>query len=117
MCVFVAVGESGEIAGTIACHVVNQDVGHIRGMAVRPAWHGTGVAAQLLRSVEAELAGRCPRISLDTTAPLQRAVLFYEKNGFRRSGVVRDFFGMQLFEFTKTTGSSAAPDPPDGADR
>jgi hypothetical protein len=30
-----------------------------------------------------------------------RAVRFYEKNGHRTSGKVRDFFGMPLFEYTK----------------
>jgi len=27
---------------------------------------------------------------------------FYEKNGFRRSGKVTDFYGMPLFEYVKT---------------
>jgi ribosomal protein S18 acetylase RimI-like enzyme len=116
MCVFVAVRDADEVAGTIACHIVDPDVGHIRGMAVRPACHGAGIASQLLQSVEEELAGRCKRISLDTTAPLRRAILFYEKHGFRRSGVVTDFFGMQLFEFTKIIGNSKEPGPPDVAD-
>jgi N-acetylglutamate synthase-like GNAT family acetyltransferase len=102
MCVFVAVNDAGEVIGTVACNVVNQGEGHIRGMAVRPAWHGRGVATLLLASVEAELRKcRCSRITLDTTAPLQRATLFYEKHGFTRSGRVADFFGMELFEYVK----------------
>src|SRR5205823_6126461 len=51
MCMFVAVSDSGEIVGTIGCHVVDHgaghDEGHIRGMAVRPAWQGSGAATQL----------------------------------------------------------------------
>lgn len=27
---------------------------------------------------------------------------FYEKHGYRRSGTIRDFFGMPLFEYVKT---------------
>lgn len=104
MCIFVAVSASGEqIVGTVGCSVVDQGEGHIRGMAVRPAWHGSGIAAQLLKAVEAELREqKCSRITLDTTAPLKRAMRFYEKNGFRRSGKVTDFFGMALTEYVKT---------------
>jgi hypothetical protein len=36
--------------------------------------------------------------------PLQRAIAFYEHRGFRRTGQVRDFFGMPLFEFAMPLG-------------
>jgi predicted N-acetyltransferase YhbS len=92
MCVLVAASDSGEIVGTISCHVVHQGQGHIRGMAVRPAWHGCGVAAMLLQSAESELrAARCLTVTLDTTVPLVQAMRFYERNGFRGSGRVTDF--------------------------
>lgn len=103
MSVFVAVSSSGEIVGTIGCQVLGAGEGHIRGMAVLPAWQGSGVAAQLLESVEAELSLQgCTHITLDTTEPLQQAMRFYEKNGFRKSGKISDFFGMPLFEYVKT---------------
>jgi ribosomal protein S18 acetylase RimI-like enzyme len=102
MRLFAAVSASGEIIGTIGCCVVDTCEGHVRGMAVLPSWQGSGVAAELLRSVESELRGRgCSYISLDTTEPLQAAMRFYEKNGFRRSGKVTDFYGMPLFEYAK----------------
>jgi len=102
MCVFVAADDAGEIIGTVACNVINQEEGHIRGMAVRPAWHGRGVATLLLARVESELRDRkCSRITLDTTRPLQGAMLFYEKHGFNKSGKVADFFGMDLLEYVK----------------
>ena len=43
----------------------------------------------------------CSVISLDTTAPLERAIRFYEGNGFQRTGKVTDFFGMPLYEYAK----------------
>jgi ribosomal protein S18 acetylase RimI-like enzyme len=102
MCVLVAATISGQIVGTIAYEIVNADEGHIRGMAVLPSTQSSGVARQLLNTVEAKLrAERCLRITLDTTAPLIRAIHFYERNGFRRSGRVTDFFGMDLVEFVK----------------
>ncbi len=103
MSVYVATNEAGEIVGTIACKLIGNAEGHIRGMAVRPGWQGGGVSECLLRSVESELRDRkCSHVSLDTTAPLKRAVRFYEKNGFRFSGKVSDFFGMPLFGYVKT---------------
>jgi len=101
MTVFVAVADSGEIAGTIGC-AARDAGGHIRGMAVLPAWQGHGVALALLECSESELRRcSCARITLDTTAPLQRAIAFYCRQGYRASGVVADFFGMDLFECVK----------------
>jgi ribosomal-protein-alanine N-acetyltransferase len=93
MSIFVAVSQAGEIVGTIGCNVITQE-GHLRGMAVLPEWQGKGVAAELLQAVETELRSKqCKHITLDTTAPLRRAVRFYEKHGFTSSGRVSDLFG------------------------
>lgn len=101
MQVLVAASHEG-VVGTIACGSVNADEGHLRGMAVLPNWQGGGVAEALLQAAEAELiASGCARITLDTTEPLQRAMRFYEKHGYRRSGTVTDFFGMRLHEYVK----------------
>jgi GNAT superfamily N-acetyltransferase len=106
MSVFVAVAGAGEIIGTIGCAIARDGEGHIRGMAVLPSWQGRGAASELLRAAEAELRERgCARVSLDTTAPLKRAARFYEKNGYRASGRVADFFGMPLFEYVKHLSS------------
>lgn len=99
--VLVAVDDSGQVIGTIAYHVANGE-GHIRGMAVRPERQGCGVAEYLLERVEGDLCElRCQAITLDTTEPLQRAIRFYEKNGFRRTGEIASFFGMELFAYRK----------------
>jgi diamine N-acetyltransferase len=109
MCLFVAVAESGEIVGTLGYRMVDEEEAHLRGMAVAPKYQGSGIAQRLLDAVESELhLRRCLRISLNTTQPLKRAVSFYEKNGYRPSGRVSDFFGMPLYEFTKTL-TQAAP--------
>ena len=70
-------------------------------MAVLPECQGYGIADQLLERVEAELMKDCSRISLDTTEPLDRAMRFYERHGYRRSGKTQDFFGMTLIEYVK----------------
>ena len=90
-----------EIVGTVAASAVNSE-GHLRGMAVLPTWRSLGVAAALLTAIEAWLKGQsCRRVTLDTTLPLDAAIRFYEKNGYRKSGQVSDFFGMPLVEYVK----------------
>ena len=102
MSVLVAVNSANLLVGTIACSVVSSAEGHLRGMAVLPSMRGNGIAAQLLRQAETELLLRgCNRVTLDTTEPLERAMRFYEKNGYQRSGKVSDFFGMPLIEYQK----------------
>ena len=102
MSVFVAETSSGQIFGTIACSQVSQLEGHLRGMGVVPEWQGRGVAKKLLDCAQNELREfGCERITLDTTEPLVSAMRFYERNGFRRTGKVSDFFGMRLIEYAK----------------
>ena len=102
MSLFVAANESGEVIGTIGCVPAGSGEGHLRGMAVLPEWQGTGVAEQLLERTESELRDLgCVRVTLDTTAPLARAVRFYRRNGYQPTGRVTDFFGMPLFEYAK----------------
>jgi GNAT superfamily N-acetyltransferase len=97
MTVFVAVRE-GRIIGTIGC---NRE-GHIRGMAVLPEHQGSGTAQRLLDAAEAEMrVFGCRRVTLDTTQPLRRAIRFYERNGYRATGIVADFFGMPLVQYWK----------------
>lgn len=100
MCLLVAVS-ANKVVGTIG-YTVNGTEGHLRGMAVFPQWRGRGAASALLRNVENELRARgCTVVTLDTTEPLERAIRFYEKNGFVASGKVLNFFGMQLHEYSK----------------
>lgn len=101
MTVFVAQADR-QTVGTIAAGVVSAGEGHIRGMAVLPEWQGSPVGIRLLTAAERELGSRgCRYITLDTTAPLERAIRFYEKHGYRRSGKLGDFYGQPLYEFRK----------------
>jgi ribosomal protein S18 acetylase RimI-like enzyme len=102
MAVFVA-KYSDVVVGTIACQAVGNGEGHLRGMAVLPKGRGAGVAQRLLEAAEEELRQmRCTMVTLDTTEPLKRAIRFYEKNGYRPTGKVQDFFGMALYEYSKS---------------
>ena len=102
MDIFVAESDNA-VVGTIAAGVASLQEGHLRGMAVLPEWQGRGLAGQLLVAAETHLRDRgCTRITLDTTEPLQRAIRFYEKHGYRATGKVGDHFGMPLYEYAKT---------------
>jgi ribosomal protein S18 acetylase RimI-like enzyme len=102
MSLFVA-DDDGTIAGTVAASAPGHGEGHLRGMAVLPGRQHRGVGARLLQRALDDLAVRgCRRVTLDTTRPLVAAARFYERNGFSRTGAVRDFFGMPLDEFARS---------------
>ncbi len=101
MTIHVAVAADRTVIGTLASSATDGE-GYLRGMAVRPDWQGHRIAEQLLAHVERDLLAQgCTFITLDVTAPLQRAVRFYEKNGFTATGQIGDFFGMPLYEYVK----------------
>lgn len=102
MHIFVAIAGETQVVGTIGCALISPEEGHLRGMALLADHAGSGLAERLLSAAEADLAAQgCSRITLDTTEPLQRAIRFYEKRGYHRSGRVADFFGMRLHEYVK----------------
>ena len=99
MVVFVA-ELSGRIVGTVSISTSHASEAHLRGMAVVPSAQGKGIAQQLLSAaIDHCRSAGCTRVTLDTTAPLRAAIRFYEKNGFRATGRIADFFGMKLFEY------------------
>ena len=103
MHVLVAVA-SEEIAGTVSA-LLGTGEGHLRGMAVRPEWHGNGLSALLLHTIESWLKNKgCRRVTLDTVLPLQAAIRFYEKNGYQKTGRVSDLYGMPLVDYVKEIG-------------
>jgi N-acetylglutamate synthase-like GNAT family acetyltransferase len=103
MVLFVAVSDAGQVVGTIGCAAMENREGHLRGMAVLPEWQGSGLASQLLDQAESELRKLgCQHVTLDTTTPLKRAVQFYTQHGYKATGRVTDFFGMELFEYSKS---------------
>ena len=103
MSVFVAENSKQQVIGTIACKIVNNAEGHLRGMAVIPEYQGSSVAKQLLEYAEQELRfSGCSVVTLDTTEPLDRAMRFYERSGYRRTGRIAQFFGMPLIEYGKS---------------
>jgi GNAT superfamily N-acetyltransferase len=103
--ILVAEDRLGRIVGTLSYQVGRTGEGHLRGMAVLPEALGSTTASRLLQAAErALLRAGCSRVTLDTTRPLQRAVAFYQRHGYRPTGRIRDFYGMPLFEHSKEIG-------------
>jgi len=101
MTILVATAPDSSVIGTIALSN-HENEGHLRGMAVLTSWQGRGVAQLLLQAAESLLRSRgCRRVTLDTTAPLTRAIAFYIRHGYKSTGRVQDFYGMPLHEFAK----------------
>jgi ribosomal protein S18 acetylase RimI-like enzyme len=114
MAVFVA-ELSGGIVGTVGVSTSHTSGAHLRGMAVVPSAQRNGIAQQLLSAaIDHCRSAGCTRVTLDTTAPLRAAIRFYEKNGFRATGRIADFFGMELFEydFSLDAGKTQERNPP-----
>jgi GNAT superfamily N-acetyltransferase len=112
MHILVALDRSGSVVGTIAWRLTSPSEAHLRGMAVTPEWLGTGVAQALLeRAIDEVSRAGCHRVTLNTTLPLRRAVRFYRRNRFRRSGRTSDFFGMELTGYVRVLDAPAVPSP------
>jgi len=64
-------------------------------IAVAPAKHGSGIAGELLRHVEAEVLRRQGRmLFIDTSAlpSYDRTRAFYLKHGYEIAGILRDWY-------------------------
>jgi GNAT superfamily N-acetyltransferase len=76
---------------------------------VRSAWHGHGVAKQLMEAAAVEAATRgFSRIRLWTPQGAGRARRFYEREGWTPTGRVdrRSLFGLPTVEYGRSAGSS-----------
>jgi N-acetylglutamate synthase-like GNAT family acetyltransferase len=103
MTIFVAIDKEERIIGTIGWQKINNQEGHIRGMAVHPKWQGKNSPADnLLQTVENDaLKNDCLFLTLDTTAVLKRAGSFYKNHGFKLTGKTGDFFGSKIYQYLK----------------
>jgi amino-acid N-acetyltransferase len=74
----VAVDEAGEVIGCGALHVMWEDLGEVRTLAVRDDWLGRGVGHTLLGYLEAEARA----LGLHRLFCLTFEVDFFERHGF-----------------------------------
>lgn len=69
--------------------VVNQTVGELKRMYLRPTWRGRGIAKLLLAFLEKEAADKgCVRFMLETGSRQPEAIGLYERSGYVRCEVL-----------------------------
>jgi len=90
-----------EIVGTVSA--IEKDGGlYVRSMGVLPSARGLGIAASLLKTVEAYATEQGIRVlTLSTTPFLHSAIRLYERFGFVKTGLT-DLEGTPLFAMRKT---------------
>ncbi|GIU76040.1 MAG: hypothetical protein KatS3mg004_3127 [Bryobacteraceae bacterium] len=83
-CSWVALDDAGWVAGACLATRIGPGAGHIAQICVSPRWQGRGVGKELLRrSLVSFRESGLTEASLTVTSSNRRAVLLYEKLGFR----------------------------------
>jgi GNAT superfamily N-acetyltransferase len=95
------------IVGTVSVVPEGESL-YIRGMAVLPDARGHKIGELLLGQIESFATARdYKRLVLSTTPFLSRAIMLYERFGFRRNGEgPHELFGTPLFTMEKALDSS-----------
>lgn len=93
---------NNQIVGTVSLSIKNQNILYIRSMAVHPNFQRTGIGCFILDNIFNIVVKRnIKKIVLETSSPLKNAFNFYEKHGFKKTGLSRDFYGTEIFEMIK----------------
>ncbi len=93
---------NNEAAGTASLKLDGAHNLYLMSMAVAPKFHGKGLGNAILKEVQKIALHRdCLTISLETSEPLKNAIRLYEKFGFKRTGMKRDYHGVTIFEMVK----------------
>jgi ribosomal protein S18 acetylase RimI-like enzyme len=90
-----------KIVGTVS--ILHQDDRYyIRSMAVEPDYQNKGVGLFILENIfDIAKNENIKKISLESFKPLKKAVRFYEKHGFKKTGIIKDLYGNEIFEMIK----------------
>jgi ribosomal protein S18 acetylase RimI-like enzyme len=92
--------EPGALVGTATVSQWPMNKFYIQSMAARPGFRGVG--QRLLEHIKqmAVQEGR-DGLVLETWTPLERALRLYEWFGFVKTGKVRNYYGIEIFEMEK----------------
>jgi len=92
------------IVGTVSLKIMGFSSLYIRSMAVLPDFQRSGIGRFILENIN-NIAReyKIEKLVLESSSPLKNALNFYEKHGFKKTGVNRDFYGVQIYEMIRTT--------------
>ncbi len=92
--VLVAEVEDGALRGYAAL-AVGGDEAEVLNIAVAPAWQGHGLGRRLLQALfDAVRHAGGQRVLLEVRPDNQPALALYERSGFRRIGLRRDYYAL-----------------------
>lgn len=86
---WIALNENNEIVGTIGLRNKGNAIGELKSMYVYEHYRGKGIAQKLLNTLM-KFAVKYEKVVLDTYRKFERAIKFYEKNGFTNIEVIGD---------------------------
>ena len=92
------------IVGTVSLKILDFSSLYIRSMAVLPDMQRSGIGRFILENINyIARDSKIEKLVLESSRPLQNALNFYEKYGFKKTGFTRDFYGVQVYEMIKNT--------------
>ena len=99
----------GNVAGFVLAELA-PDEGHIVTLDVLEEYRRQGIASQLLAAVENEASLRGgQRLVLETATTNDAAIALWKKRGYRRLGLIKDYYGRGLDAFRMAKELDAAP--------
>ena len=114
-CLVARTGEGREL--TVAGFIIGESAGseaHIITIDVLNAHRRAGIGTALLRALEERLTGRgARRIELETATSNAAGVAFWERHGYRKTGVLRGYYlgRFDAWKMRKTLAVGAARQP------
>jgi ribosomal protein S18 acetylase RimI-like enzyme len=88
--------------GTVSIADKQENEIYIQSMAVTPSFQNMGIGWSMLREIEKmALRKRYWILSLECYIPLVNAKNLYKRFGFRETGNIRDYYGINIFEMIK----------------
>jgi ribosomal-protein-alanine N-acetyltransferase len=78
----------------IAPRFIRKGRAHLMNLAVHPEFRSGKIGSSLLDTMLSNLKRRAQtRIYLEVRASNTRAIAFYEKAGFKKTGIIKNFYG------------------------
>jgi len=109
-------GPKSAVAGFIVAEAAGAEA-HIITIDVLESHRRAGVGTALLRAIEQRLAARgVRRVELETATSNAAAVAFWERHGYRKTGVLRGYYlgRFDAWEMRKTLTAGPGDDPSQG---
>jgi len=95
-----------ELAGLVTVTMYGTFRGYIQSLFVAPGHRGKGLGEELMRRAEQVILARVPNVFLCVSSFNKGALKFYRRLGYRKAGVIKDFFqkGSDELLLRKTLG-------------